>query len=80
MVRGFYAYFAVPTNLKALAGPCAHVGILWIKALRRRSQKDKTPWDKLTRIADQLATEAASSIPGHRPASASNTQGGSRMP
>lgn len=52
VVRGFYAYFAVPTNLKALAALRYHVGILWIKALRRRSQKDKTPWDKLTRLVD----------------------------
>jgi hypothetical protein len=39
-------------KLNALAALRHHVGILWIKALRRRSQKDKTPWDKLTRIAD----------------------------
>lgn len=52
VMSGFYAYFAVPTNYRALANLRYHVGVLWMRALRRRSQKDKTPWEKLTRLAD----------------------------
>jgi RNA-directed DNA polymerase len=41
----------VPTNIKALAAFRYHVGVLWYSALRRRSQKDRTMWDKVGRLA-----------------------------
>ncbi|MGH7062005.1 MAG: hypothetical protein ACREFH_16575, partial [Stellaceae bacterium] len=53
VVRGFFAYHAVPNNIQALGAFRRHVGRLWGRALRRRSQKDATPWRAVTKLADQ---------------------------
>jgi RNA-directed DNA polymerase len=50
VVRGFIQYFGVPTNSKALVSFRYHVSVLWYRALRRRSQKDKTTWEKMDRL------------------------------
>ena len=39
VVRGFFAYHAVPTNFPALSA-FYHIKRLWLRTLRRRSQKD----------------------------------------
>jgi RNA-directed DNA polymerase len=51
-VRGYFAYHAVPNNIQALGTFRRHVGRLWGRALRRRSQKDRTPWGAVTKLAD----------------------------
>ena len=51
VVRGYFAYHAVPTNLRSLAAFRYFVGRLWLKTLRRRSQKDRFPWSRLNRLA-----------------------------
>ncbi len=53
VVRGFFAYHAVPTNSRALSAFRHHVVRLWCRALRRRSQKDRTSWTKMDRLADR---------------------------
>jgi RNA-directed DNA polymerase len=53
VVRGYFAYHAVPTNIRSLVAFQYFVGRLWLQTLRRRSQKDRFAWDRLT----QLATE-----------------------
>ena len=52
VVRGYFAYHAVPTNLSALGGFRHHVARLWLRTLRRRSQKDKFAWERLRKLAD----------------------------
>ncbi|QNT69184.1 group II intron reverse transcriptase/maturase [Defluviicoccus vanus] len=52
VVRGFFAYHAVPTNWAALTAFRYHVGRLWLRALRRRSQRGFFAWERLTRLAD----------------------------
>ena len=52
VVRGYFAYHAVPTNLSALGAFRHHVARLWLRTLRRRSQKDKFAWDRLEKLAD----------------------------
>lgn len=52
VVTGFFAYHAVPTNFRALQAFRAHVTDLWRRALRRRSQKDRTTWDRIRKLAD----------------------------
>jgi hypothetical protein len=49
-VAGF-ADHAVPTNDEALAAFRYHVVQLWRRSLRRRSQKDKTSWERITALA-----------------------------
>jgi hypothetical protein len=41
VVRGFFAYHAVPSNLAALNAFRHHVERIWLRTLRRRSQKQK---------------------------------------
>jgi hypothetical protein len=41
VVTGFFAYYAVPTNVDALAAFRYHVMMLWMRTLTRRSQKDR---------------------------------------
>jgi RNA-directed DNA polymerase len=51
VVRGFFAYHAVPTNSRALGAFRYHVTKLWHRALRRRSQKDGMTWDRMAKLA-----------------------------
>ena len=51
VVRGFFAYHAVPTNARALDAFRHHVTDLWRRTLRRRSQKTHMTWLRMTRLA-----------------------------
>jgi RNA-directed DNA polymerase len=52
VVTGYFAYHAVPTNIRALATFRYQVTGLWRRALRHRSQKDDTTWDRIKKLAD----------------------------
>ena len=52
VVTGFFAYHAVPTNSRALGAFRYHVIKLWLRTLRRRSQKDRMTWERIAKIAD----------------------------
>jgi group II intron reverse transcriptase/maturase len=52
VVTGFFGYHAVPTNSRALLAFRHHVTELWLRSLRRRSQKDGSTWERITRLAD----------------------------
>ena len=45
VVTGHFAYYAVPTNSRALSAFRHYVADLWRRTLRRRSQKDGFTWD-----------------------------------
>ena len=79
VVTGFFAYHAVPTNLDALAAFRYHIMVLWMRMLTRRSQKDRTGWDRINRLADQWLPKPRILHPWPTSASPSNIQGGSRM-
>jgi group II intron reverse transcriptase/maturase len=51
VVRGFFAYHAVPTNFEALGKFRCQIVRLWLRTLRRRSQRDRTPWTKMAKLA-----------------------------
>jgi group II intron reverse transcriptase/maturase len=53
MMRGYFAYHAVPTNSHLLRAFRYHVLHLWRNTLRKRSQKDRTTWERLERLAAQ---------------------------
>jgi RNA-directed DNA polymerase len=53
VVRGYFAYHAVPTNVRSLSAFRYFVERLWLRTLRRRSQKDRLSWDRLTRLATE---------------------------
>ncbi len=52
VVTGWFNYHAVPTNIRALRAFRYHVVYLWGRALRRRSQRDHTPWTAVAELAD----------------------------
>jgi group II intron reverse transcriptase/maturase len=52
VVAGHFAYYAVPTNSRALSAFRHYVTDLWRRTLRRRSQKDGFTWDRMTKLAD----------------------------
>ena len=52
VVRGYFAYHAVPTNLSALKAFRYYIDRLWLRSLRRRSQKDKFAWERIEKLAD----------------------------
>jgi RNA-directed DNA polymerase len=52
VVTGFYAYHAVPTNGRAIEAFRYHVTNLWRRSLRRRSQKDRLTWERITKLAN----------------------------
>lgn len=51
VVTGHSAYFAVPTNSRALSAFRHHVIDLWRRTLRRRSQKDGITWGRIKAIS-----------------------------
>ena len=52
VVQGFPNYYAVPTNARALDVFRHHVTDLWRRTLRRRSQKDRLTWARMTQLAE----------------------------
>lgn len=53
VVAGWFNYHAVPANFRALAAFRYHVIRLWLRTLRRRSQKDRTSWRRIAVLADR---------------------------
>ena len=52
VVRGYFNYHAVPTNGQALEVFRHHVTDLWRRTLRRRSQKDRMTWERMTQLVN----------------------------
>jgi RNA-directed DNA polymerase len=50
VVQGYFAYHAVPTNFRSLTAFLWKVRWLWLRNLRRRSQKDGTTWKRFDRV------------------------------
>jgi len=53
VVRGYFAYHAVPNNSTALSEFRGIVLWHWLRALRRRGQRDKNTWASINRLADR---------------------------
>jgi RNA-directed DNA polymerase len=47
VVRGFFAYHAVPGNGPSISAFRFHVIRAWVRSLRRRSQKHRLPWARM---------------------------------
>ena len=52
VVRGYFAYHAVPTNGLRISAFRYHVVKYWLRTLRRRSQKDRFTWERIKRLAN----------------------------
>jgi RNA-directed DNA polymerase len=53
VVQGYLTYHAVPGNFAALQTFRREVARMWLEALRRRSQRDRLPWEKFSSIIDR---------------------------
>lgn len=53
VVRGFFNYHAIPGNRDALKAFRREATRCWMHALRRRSQRHRMPWSRLSRIANR---------------------------
>lgn len=50
VVTGYFAYHAVPTNGRALGAFHHYVTDIWRRTLRRRSQKTRLTWERMTHL------------------------------
>jgi RNA-directed DNA polymerase len=58
VVRGWFAYFAVPGSVRWLAAFRHWVVQTWLAVLRRRSQKHRMSWGRIAGIADRFLPRA----------------------
>jgi hypothetical protein len=63
VVRGFFAYHAVPANGPALEAFRSQVKRHWKRALSRRSQRARVDWRRMRTLADRLAASTSHSSP-----------------
>jgi len=53
VMNGFFNYFAVPTNSRAINAFYYNVTWHWCRSLRRRSQKPRLTWERMNRLIDR---------------------------
>ena len=58
VVRGYFAYHAVPTNERKISAFRHYVTKLWLRTLRRRSQRRGLTWERIGRLADKWLPKA----------------------
>ena len=58
VVRGYLAYHAVPTNIQALNACRVQVTRHWHRALRRRSQRTRMNWVRMTNLSERWLPRA----------------------
>jgi RNA-directed DNA polymerase len=80
VIRGYFAYHAVPTNFPALSAFRHHIRRLWLRTLRRRSQKDRFSWQRMTKLANDFLPQPTILHPWPSVRFAVSTRGRSRMP
>ncbi|MEL6339483.1 MAG: group II intron reverse transcriptase/maturase [Myxococcota bacterium] len=51
VLQGYFAYYAVPTNGRSMERFRTEVTRLWLRTLRRRSQRHRITWAKMATIA-----------------------------
>jgi group II intron reverse transcriptase/maturase len=52
VVRGYFNYHAVPTNLRALVGFRDEIAKRWLRILTRRSERGDLTWARMNRLID----------------------------
>jgi RNA-directed DNA polymerase len=51
VLEGYYAYFAVPTNLITVRNVRHHIKVRWYLSLARRSQRTRLSWQRMNVVA-----------------------------
>ena len=63
VLNGYFNYFAVPTNIRAINSFYWHILCYWQHGLRRRSQRHRLTWQRMKRIAALGCPARNSGIP-----------------
>lgn len=79
VVRGYYAYHAVPTNMHRLNGFRTEVLRAWRHALGRRGQQTRATWARMNRLGKQWLPSPRVLHPYPWDRFDERTQGGSRV-
>ena len=79
VLRGWLQYYAVPTSYRSLGNFVYQVQRIWMRMLRRRSQKDRFSWERLDRICQRLWPEVRIVHPWPTDRFTGTTGGKSRM-
>ncbi len=58
VVQGYLAYHAVPTNFRTICTFRYRVVMLWLRSLRRRSQKSNLTWARMVQLAADWLPDA----------------------
>jgi hypothetical protein len=58
VMRGYFAYHAVPTNSRAIRAFRNHAQWLWLRALRLRSERDRTNWGSIEAMSKRWLPKA----------------------
>jgi len=53
VIRGYFAYHAIPDNSQALRAFRYSIEKLWYWTLRRRSQRNRMTWERMAKIIEQ---------------------------
>jgi RNA-directed DNA polymerase len=77
VVQGYLNYHAIPTNIHALQQFRKQVTRHWHRALRRRSQTDRTTWARMNRLAERWLPAARIQHPWPTERFDATTRGGS---
>ena len=81
VLEGWLNYYAVPTSFRYLKRFVYRLERLWLRALRRRSQKDRFGWDGMAKLVAKYWPKLTIRHPWPSQRLAVNTtQGRSRMP
>ncbi len=54
VLRGWLGYYAVPTSSRSLQRFVLDVMRMWLRILRRRSQRDRFTWERLAALCQRL--------------------------
>ena len=79
IVRGYFAYHAIPTNSRPFPRSNTMSPTLWRRTLSRRSQGGYVTWETTLRLVTPWLPMPRVSHPGPISDSPSNTRGGSRV-
>jgi len=79
VLRGWYAYHAIPGNMPALETFRRETIRNWLFALRRRSQRHRLTWERMGALADRCIPKPRILHPHPNDRFYGNTQGKSRM-
>ena len=79
VVAGYFHYHAVPTNIHAVSSFRTQVARHWFHSLRRRSQRHRLNWGRMTRLVERYLPRARIEHPWPEERFDARTQGKSRM-